>query len=322
MYTMLASQRYLRRVVHTVPCPDWTALEQGPRPWLYLRGSDSETLQKEVHTVSDRVDQQWMLHSADQERGVLDYPLLVPLDEPLYAHAMEHWLRQQTGLIVLGPDDGDTLVRHLQRLHTVTASDGFPVGFSPHAMRALEELCEALPAERLAKLLGPIQRLVWYSGDLQTGEWLCANAPLTALSATADEMPADDAEVGTPALTLTESDEAALDQASHAWFMRDCVREFRQRFAAYATAEQQPLLWKHLAKFAHEACAPLGFTTERDMRHYMALRLTYPSACFAEDSPLWEILMAKQLEIPQRLSAAQEQLQAWTQLQIPLHQRP
>lgn len=310
MHTMPASQRYVRRLVYTVAQPDWSVLEQGPRPWLCLHGGHSETLQQEVRSITRHLDQQWVWRGMDKKHAA---SLLVPLDEALHAHAMEHWFPQQTGLIVLGPEDGRSLLRHLQRLRTVVASDGFPVPFSLHAMRALEELCEALPAERLAKLFGPIERLIWHTGDMASGECLCAAAPWTAPSATADALP--NAETSEAAIRLTESDEAALEQASHAWFMRDCAREFRQRFSAYGLPDQQPQLWRYLAQFAHEASEELGFSTERDLRHYMALRFAYPPSCFAKDSALWELLMARQLDSQQRLSAAQEQLQAWALLQ-------
>ena len=312
MHNIAAPQRYVRRQVYSVAQPDWTALEHGPRPWLCLDGGHSATLLQEVRSISRHLNQQWIWRDLDGARTTETYrqgPLLVPLDAALYAHAVAHWLPQQAALMVLGPDDGRVLLQHLQRLRTVVASDGFAIPFSLHAMRALEELCEALPAQRLAHFFGPIERLVWHTGRAQAGEWLCADAP-TRPATTAqvpDTAPPDMA--SPPALTLTEDDEATLDLASHAWLMRDCAREFRQHFPAYAAPEQQALLWQQLLQFAQEARTSLGFTKEADLRHYMALRFTYPAACFAKDSTLWELLLNPQRDSQQRLSAAQAQLQ-------------
>jgi hypothetical protein len=318
MHTTPAFQRYVRRLVYTVAQPDWSTLEHQPRPWLCLHGGHSETLLQEVRSISRHLNQQWVWRGLDDPHAIHAYrqgPLLVPLDAALYAHALVHWLPQQAGLIVLGPEDGQVLLQHLQRLRTVVASDGFAMPFSLHAARALEELCEALPAQRLAQFFGPIQQLIWHTGGVPAGEWLCADAPARPAPAepVTGEAPCQaPSELRTQsALNLTESDEAALDQASHAWLMRDCAREFRQRFPAYAAPEQQAQLWQKLLQFVQEARAPLGFTKEADLRHYMALRLAYPPACFAEDSALWELLMNPQLDSQQRLSAAQAQLQAW-----------
>ncbi|KUY92257.1 hypothetical protein WS48_25445 [Burkholderia sp. RF7-non_BP1] len=226
--------------------------------------------------------------------------MLVPLDEALYAHAVDHWLTRQAGLILLSPDGCDNLVVHLQRLRQLTASDGFPLGFSLHAARQLEELCEGLPSARLSELFGPIQRFIWYAGEEQTGEWLFADAPSTDRPASITNEP----------IALSLDDEDALDQASHAWFMRDCARRFRHRFPAYDHPDNEPVLWRYLNHFANEATDQLALTTERDVRHYMALRFQYPHDFFAKDSTLRDILLQRQVKAKQRLFDAEARLAA------------
>ncbi|PAK10667.1 DUF4123 domain-containing protein [Burkholderia ubonensis] len=301
MSTTLELQQWSRRVVEALPRTNWTSLTQGPRPWLCLNGAHSETLEEDVLAVTNRFDYHWIWRDTAWEYGAPGYrqgPMLVPLDESLYAHAVECWLRQRAGLILLGPDEEDALVYHLQRLRLLTASDGFPIGFSLHAARQLEELCEGLRADRLSELFGPIQRFVWYAGDEQMGEWLSVNAPASDRPASVTNEP----------IALSSDDENALDQASLAWFMRDCAREFRQRFPAYDHPDNEPMLWRYLAHFANEATDQLALTTERDVRYYMALRFQYPHDYFAKDSILRDTLIRRQVDGKQRLFAAAARL--------------
>ncbi|WP_124471213.1 hypothetical protein [Burkholderia ubonensis] len=303
MSTTLERQRWSRQVVGALPPTNWASLAQGPRPWLCLNGAHSETLEQDVQAATKRFDYHWIWRGTAREYGDPGYrqgPMLVPLDEPLNAHAVDRWLRQRAGLILLGPDDDDALVEHLQRLHTLTASDGFPIGFSLHAARQLEELCEGLPAIRLSELFGPVQRFIWYAGDEQTGEWLFADAPSSDRPMVMTEEP----------IALTMDDEAALDQASLAWFMRDCARELRQRFPAYDHPDNESMLWRHLGHFANEATDQLALTVERDVRHYMALRFQYPHELFAKDATLRDILLQRQVEGKQRLFDAEARLVA------------
>ncbi|WP_342705340.1 hypothetical protein OHZ10_31760 [Burkholderia arboris] len=301
MITKLELQQWSRRVVKALPHTNWTTLTQGPRPWLCLSGTHSDSLEEEVQAVTGRFQYRWVWRDTTWEYGIPGYrqgPLLVPLDEPLYAHAVECWLRRQAGFILLGPDEEDALVFHLQRLRLLEASDGFPISIGLHAGRPLEELCEGLPADRLSELFGPIKRLIWYAGDEHAGEWLFADVPATDRPTSVPD--------GHIALTL--NDEIALDQASLAWFMRDCARAFRQRFPAYNHPDNEPVLWQHLAHFANEATDPLALTTERDVRHYMELRFRYSHELFAKDATLRDILIQRQVDGKQRLFAAEARL--------------
>lgn len=302
MGTMTDEATWSRQVVNTLPHMTWAMLQQGARPWLWLNGAHSETLEQDVFAITKRFDYRWVWRDTPWEYGSPGYregPLLVPLDEAIFTFALDQWLRQQAGLILLGPDDEAGLIAHLQHLHQLTGADGFPIAFSLHAVRPLEELCEGLPASRRSKLFGPIQRFIWYAGDVQSGEWLFADAPEN-----------DPHSVAQLPLTLTPDDEAALDQASLAWFMRDCARDFRQRFSAYGLPENEPVLWRHLNLFVREATDQLALATERDVRHYLELRFSYPQAFFAKDVELREILVRRQMQGKQRLTDAEARLMA------------
>ena len=292
-----------RQVVNTLPLMDWATLQQGARPWLWLSGAHSETLEQDLLKLTKRFDYRWVWRDTPWEYaspGYRDGPLLVPLDEPLFTFALDHWLGQQAGLILLGPDDEAMLVAHLQHLHQLLGSDGFPIAFSLHAARALEELCEGLPADRLSQLFGPIQRFVWHAGDVLSGEWLCADAPEAALTSWITESP----------IALTANDEAALGQASLAWFMRDCARDVRQRFPAYGRPENESVLWRHLNLFTSEATDQLGLVTERDVRHYLELRFRYAQESFTKDVALRDLLVNRQVQGKQRLTDAEARLAA------------
>ncbi|WP_342705465.1 DUF4123 domain-containing protein [Burkholderia arboris] len=294
-----------RQVVSTLPCTSWATLEQGPHPWLCLSGVHSKALEEDVQAITKGFDYRWVWRNTAWEYGSPGYregPLLVPLDEAVYAHAVDHWITRQAGLILLAPADGDDLVIHLQRLRQLTAPDGFPLGFSLHAARQLEELCEALPTERLSELFGPIQRLIWHADDERTVEWLFADAPATDRPQTVTDEP----------IALTHDDEFALDQASFAWFMRDCAREFRHRFPVYDHPDNEPVLRRYLIHFANEAIDRLALTAERDVRHYMELRFRYPHDFFATDASLRNILLQRQVKGKQRLSNAEALLAART----------
>lgn len=303
MDTTFDQPNWSRQVVNALPDMHWAALQQGARPWLCLSGAHSETLEQDLLKISKRFDYRWVWRDTPWEYGSPDYregPLLVPLDEPLFAFALDHWFHQQAGLILLGPDDEASLIAHLQHLHQLTGADGFPIAFSLHAVRPLEELCEGLPADQLSKLFGPIQRFIWYAGDTQSGEWLFADAPVSALTSWITE----------GLIALTANDEAALGQASLAWFMRDCARDFRQRFPAYDRPENESVLWRHLKLFAREATDQLGLATERDVRHYMELRFRYSQESFTKDGALRDILVNRHLKGKQRLTDAEARLSA------------
>ncbi|AIR89455.1 DUF4123 domain-containing protein [Pseudomonas cremoricolorata] len=291
---------YSRQVVKASPIPDWATLQQSARAWVWLNGALSQTLQDELKQLDRFFNGRWLWYGtpwAFTPPGYRSGPLLVTLDESIFNHALAHWLPQQIGLIVLAPDDEDSLVAHLEHLQQLTGANGQALSFGLGAFRALEELCEALPAERLAQLLGPIQRLVWYAGDQHSGEWVSVDAPVTGAAPTIAQRPFE----------LSTYEEAALNPATQAWFMRDCAREFRRRFPVYDAADAQAELWRRLNAFALEASA-LTLRTERDVRHFMELRLRYPQRFFDHDRVLREIMLRRAVEGKQRLIDAEARL--------------
>jgi hypothetical protein len=115
-----------RQVVNALPDMSWAALPQGARPWLWLSGAHSETLEQDLLKITKRFDYRWVWRDTPWEYGSPDYregPLLVPLDEPLFTVALDHWLHQHAGLILLGPDHEASLIAHLQHLHQLTGAD-------------------------------------------------------------------------------------------------------------------------------------------------------------------------------------------------------
>lgn len=300
---MAEASRWTRRVVNTLPCPDWATLEHGARPWICLDGAYCDTLENEVLQIRRGFQHRWVWRDTPREYGNPGYrhgPLLVPLDEALFTHALDHWLRRQAGIILLASDDNETLVAHLQQLHQLTGSDGFPISFSLHGARALEEFCEGLNAHSLSRLFGPIQRFIWYAGNEHQGEWLLADAPVPGQATPALDEP----------ITLTQADETSLDQVSLAWFMRDCVRSVRQQTPAYKDPKNEPAVWRHADMFVREATDQLALTLERDVRRYVELRFRYPQDFFAQDSALREILTKRHIQGKQRLVDAEARLSA------------
>jgi len=300
MAQQLSTPDWPRYVVRSHPAPTWAALAAAPRPWLWVSGACSETLEEDVRSITQRFDHQWVWRGTPLEYGAPGYrqgPLLVPLDRRLFDHALVHWLPQNAGLILRGPEDGAVLVRHLQTLHRLVAADGLPVGFSLHAVRPLEELCEALSDDRRAALLGPIQSLLWYANHADPAGWLTVANPVASGIAASES----------PALFLSPDEEAALDRASFAWFMRDCVREFSQEFPDYVHTDNLPLLREHLNIFFGES-KRLGMELERDVRHYMELRLRYPQSSFVHDQLVFDTLRQRQVAPMQRLFAVEERL--------------
>ncbi|MFD4841560.1 DUF4123 domain-containing protein [Achromobacter sp. NPDC058515] len=302
--TMLASSTFpypdcSRRVVEEIAAPEWPALQQGPRPWLWLNGAHNENLEAEVRAITRRFDHQWVWRGTDleyQHPGYRRGPMLVQLDDALLEQFLFGW-GPQAGVILRVGDHGPELLGHLQRLHQLIAADGLPVSFSLGAARHLEELCEALPAIRLAELLGPIQALVWRGPEDQGAQWLQArNAHAPAPSLAPDRY-----------FTLTASEESALDHASKAWFMRDSVRHFSRRDPRWGGPANQLELSRQLTTFAEEA-ERIAVGLERDVRHYMALRLAYPQAPFMMDAVLRMHLSQHQVAGLQRMYALEDRL--------------
>ena len=108
-------------------------------------------------------------------------------------------------------------------------------------------------------------------------------------------------------LALSPDEKAALDRASRARFMGDCVREFSQEFPDYVHTDNLPLLREHLNIFFGES-KRLGIQLERDVRHYMDLRLRNPQSSFVRDQQVLGTLRQRQVAPMQRLFAVEERL--------------
>lgn len=300
---MAEASRWTRRVLKALPCPDWVSLEPRSRPWILLDGAHSNTLENDLLQIRRGFEYRWVWRDTPREYrnpGYRHGPLLAPLDEALFNHAVDQWLRQQAGIIVVAPDDIALLVAHLQQLHQLVGTDGFPIRFSLNGARALEEVCEGLTAQSLSRLFGPIHRLIWYAGNEHQGEWLVADSPVQGQAAPPLDEP----------IVLTKADEISLDQASLAWFVRDCVRSIRRQTPAYDEPQNETALWRRTDLFIREAADQLAFTLERDVRHYVGLRIRHPQDFFANDSVLRELLIERLIPGKQRLVDAEARLSA------------
>ncbi|SAK83802.1 hypothetical protein AWB80_05549 [Caballeronia pedi] len=290
-----------RHVVQEVAEPAFAELQKAARPWLWLDGAASDTLEAEVMAITHRFDHRWVWRGTEREYqgpGYRQGPLLVPLDTALFDHFLTHWAVPGIGLVLLSEADESTLITHLQALHQIIAADGGPLRFSLAARRPLEELCEALPPHRLAELLGPIKTLSWAAEAVAPAMWLRIEAPANY---TSSFVPAH-------AFTLTTSDEAKLDRASMAWFMRDTVRRLRENYPSQANLIDTDECAQHLALFADEA-RRLELRLERDVRQYLALRLVYPQESFERDAVLRASLMKLDVSARQRMMDLEDRLQ-------------
>lgn len=281
-----------RQVVREVDVPNWAQLEVGPKPWLWLNGAHSPELESEVQALAGPFSIQWVWRRTPREYeypGFKQGPMLLPLNASLLEAFTGKWGPEQAGLILLGPEDPQLLLRHLRDLNQLTGSDGQPISFQLNALRTLEEMCEASPSEQLVRLFGPIESTIWHAGD-DLAEWL----QMPALGS-----PFSDVDAG-PQIILTGSDEAALNLASRAWFMRHFARLMTRRFPIFSTEEPQLRLRRQLGLFAEEA-QHFGFQLERDIRLYMELRLRYPQEAFTKDSQVHELLRLTNIQGLQRL---------------------
>lgn len=280
-----------RQVVKVIAEPDWAQLEAEGKTWLLLDGRNRTELESEVLPLAAPFSIQWAWRGTPKEYEYPGYrhgPMLVPLNASLLEKFNSTWGPEQAGLILIGPEDSGPLLQHLQALDQVTGPDGQPVAFQLGALRTLEEMCEGLPSEQRARLLGPVSSAIWHAGK-DFGEWL--------------QMPAQAAAAGPDIIspiTLSSSDETALNLASRAWFFRHFSRRMTQRFPILASDENQLRMRRQLVVFVKEA-EDFGFRLERDIRLYMELRLRYPQEAFSKDQEIVELLRQSHIQGLQRL---------------------
>lgn len=281
-----------RQVVKVVAEPEWARLETEGKTWLWLDGRNRPELESEVQPLAEPFSMQWLWRGTPKEYehpGYLHGPLLVPLNAPLLEKFVSTWGPEQAGLILIGPEDLESLLQHLQLLDQIIGPDGHPIAFQIGALRTLEEMCEALPSRQRARIFGPISSAIWHAGK-DFSEWLQMPAQATAPTESANTAP----------ITLTRSDEAALNLASRAWFFRHFSRLMTQRFSIFASEENQLRMRRQLALFVEEA-QRFGFHLERDIRFYMELRLRYPQEAFNNDQEIGALLGQTHLQGLSRL---------------------
>lgn len=289
-----------RQVVKVVAEPEWSRLETQGKTWLWLDGRNRLELESEVQPLADPFSVQWLWRGTPKEYehpGYQHGPMLVPLNASLLEKFVSTWGPEQVGLVLIGPQDPESLLQHLQLLDQIIGPDGHSIAFQLGALRTLEEMCEALPSGQRARLFGPITSAIWHAGE-DFGEWLQMPAQIAASAESDDNQ----------RITLTSGDEAALNLASRAWFLRHFSRDMTERFPLFASERNQLRMRRQLVLFVEEA-ERIGLRLERDMRFYMELRLRYPQEAFSKNEEIRTLLgqshihgLARLFEASARLS--------------------
>lgn len=60
MNTLPDQPHWSRQVVNPLPDMCWAKLQQGARPWLWLNGAHSETLEKDVLAITRAFNYRWV----------------------------------------------------------------------------------------------------------------------------------------------------------------------------------------------------------------------------------------------------------------------
>lgn len=287
-----------RKVVKVVAEPDWAQLGAEGKTWLWLNCRNRTELESELQPLADPFSIKWLWRETPKEYDYPGYrhgPMLVPLNASLLEKFASTWGPEQAGLILIGPDDVDPLLQHLHCLDQVTGPDGQPVAFHFGALRTLEEMCEGLPSEQRARVLGPVSSAIWHAGR-DFGQWL--QIPAQTTDAEPDH---------TLHITLTSSDEAALNIAGRAWLLRHFSQLMINRFPIYSTDANRLRMRRQLVMLLGEA-EGYGFRLERDIRFYMELRLRYPQEAFSKDREIVALLHQSHIQGLQRLFDIQDRL--------------
>jgi hypothetical protein len=290
--------------LRVVEQPSLSSLSEPHTPWLWLNGARATNLEADVYALTSGYDHRWLWRGTSWEYTTPGYrhgPLLVPLNEALLNTFISTWAPAGIGTLLLGPFNPDTLVSHLQNLRVIRAATGNPVFFSLTARRQVEEMAEGLPTHRFSELLGPIQGLIWQTGEGETSSWVRADNPLSQTSALPIE----------GGFALSEADELMLGQASDKGFLRSAALHFSEQFPDHLSALPPQELARRLVMYAGEA-VKLEMTHERDMRHFMRLRLIYAHRFFDRDERLRATLGDLKGNARLRLSECELRLQHLT----------
>jgi len=69
MNTLPDQPHWSRQVVNPLPDMCWAKLQQGARPWLWLNGAHSETLEKDVLAITRAFNYRWVWRDTAWEYG-------------------------------------------------------------------------------------------------------------------------------------------------------------------------------------------------------------------------------------------------------------
>ncbi|MBK5003667.1 DUF4123 domain-containing protein [Pseudomonas sp. S32] len=269
-----------RQHVKVVPQPNWP-LSEADTAWLLLNGNDIPALADTIRSLSPPGGHHWVWRGTQHEysgRGYQAGPLLARLNCALFEQFIACWGPDQTGLLLLGPDHHTPLLQQLQHVKHLRSADGNTLMFRWQNLRKLEELCEALPQTTLQRLFSPIRQMIWHGG-LAAHTWLqqsIAQATAPGLSPP-------------PPVALTSTEEAALNSASHALFMRRAeylLSGYLQKIAGDRTADE---MREYLATLDEEG-RYFRFEFEDERMYYLQLRLFYPVEPFIEDRKIQGLL--------------------------------
>ncbi|MCO7567123.1 DUF4123 domain-containing protein [Pseudomonas sp. S 311-6] len=297
-----------RQNVSTVPQPAWPLTDAEPA-WLLINGDLEPRLPEDIRSLSGPCGYHWVWRGTAAEYAPPGYqtgPLLTRLNEPLLERFIHDWGPRQAGLMLFGPAQISPLLQQLRSITHLSSADDNSLAFHWSRPRTLEELCEALPSHYLSRLFSPIRSMLWHSG-LEPDSWLRADIPANPSSSTLES----------PPLTLTVNDEAALNRASHAWFMRRTCHLMSQALSTLGEQLAPLNLRRQLAKFDKESDL-CGFHLERDRRYYMELRLLFPEHPFVNDQPLFDLLVQSEIQGLQRLHEINDRL---NQISAPIRPR-
>ena len=287
-----------RASADTDSCPGYGSASA----WLWLDGAQSATLEHEVSSLQSGVDRHWLWRGTDweyQPPGYRHGPLLTPVTAPLLQAFIDDWAPRQMGVLLFAGDDAPASA-HLKHLRLMRAPDGLPMRFNLTATRQLEELCEGLPADRLAQLLGPIQRLIWRTADDAGALWLQADVPVPNETAPDPR-----------GFALSAAEEDAVNRASFAYFMREAVRRHVPADMATKHPAAHAKLLHQIALFTDEA-GLINLRLERDIHHYIELRLYFPQLPFEKDAELRANLARRDESGLLRLNHAEHRLNTIT----------
>lgn len=290
-----------RRIVQPAQAPCMETLAEAGQGWLWLDGAQDAELEEQVVALTPGFDHHWLWRDtawAYTSPGYRHGPLLTRLNAGLLQRFVDDWAPRQMGVLIIAPDEAHACP-HLQGLHRMNARDGLPLRFNLAATRQLEELCEGLAPHRLSELLGPIRGVTWRTADADGAQWLRVDLPdrdAVAPVSTYEDI-----------YTLHEADEDAINQASFEWFMRETARRTLPPDLAATDPAAHAKLLRQLSIFATEA-GQIGLVIERDVRHYIGLRLRFPQQPFEKDTELRTILARQTVPGLQRLHHAEQRL--------------